>query len=491
MALRSLQEKPNFRRCPKPNYPAGQLHDAECNTVTRFSRLTVVGLMVTCFDCKYNACFHCSAEWTVDHTFICPGVQRPVLSNDSIPEISGIPSQLIPRAVPNEGTISQNRTAGFVSDQIQDFSISDQTSGQRLRINKANPDRAEDDDPERPDDSTVLKDGMDAKVGDKSEIAGVVVIVDDQGWKQKIVVSYDLTVRSYAALGSDCENRVFSFVEMPRLEVSIPRSTYQNSFRNPQFRIHQTTIQMGPSVDQISKEEQTDDYTDSWTAKGQHPHHSTYAPIQKSVSSARSLGGSVEISAMPKATVQAGTTRGYLNEFPPQAAGIDLDRSTIETTGEGGFEWKYVFSKDSLLHTRFRLLEPHRGEVSVSNFFPSSIAATVSTILQTTQSPTRSFKKYCGIFIGYRHIKVVVHTDVMWNKETYAQFPHKRLPGGHQMNIKQQFRGPPGRWTVPPKRTFANDGQLETELSLGPIEGDTSPQKVNFLGALLKRSGGS
>ena len=102
---------------------------------------------------------------------------------------------------------------------------------------------------------------------------------------------------------------------------------------------------MGPSINQISEMEHTDDYTDSWSVKGQYPNHSTSSPIQKSATSEKSLGGSVEILATPKATVQAGAKRDYLSEFPTQAAGIDIERSMIAITPVGGLEWKYVFRK--------------------------------------------------------------------------------------------------------------------------------------------------
>jgi len=62
-----------------------------------------------------------------------------------------------------------------------------------------------------------------------------------------------------------------------------------------------------------------------------------------------------------------------------------------------------------------------------------------------------------------------MQTDVMWNETSYAQFPCHNVPGGHEVNLTHQLRGRPGNWTVPPKRVFANNGRLETELSLRGI----------------------
>jgi len=72
-------------------------------------------------------------------------------------------------------------------------------------------------------------------------------------------------------------------------------------------------------------------------------------------------------------------------------------------------------------------------------------------VLESGQPSTVRVEKYRAISIGYRHINVMLHTDVMWNEETYAQFPHEKVLGGHQLNLTHQFCEHPGTWTVRPK----------------------------------------
>ena len=314
---------------------------------------------------------------------------------------------------------------------------------------------------------------MDITGDTNSDIAGNVVIIDDQGWKQKIQVSYDLSVRSYAPIGSDCENRVFSSVKIPWVEVSVPESTYAGrEFRAPQFSIQQITLQLRPSVDQIPEEKLHDNYTDSWFAKRPYPNASSYAPSRKSTTTDASIqvaaGG---LSVMPKVTVEAERTWEHSHHIPTEAAGIDESKSSIGVkTAVGGLKWQYHLLKNSPRRSEPRF-EAHGGKILFNKFFPSSINATVSILLETNACQPSPFsrEKVQGIAIGYRYILVVMQTDVMWNETSYTQFPWHNVPGGHEVNLTHQLRGQPGNWTESRERVFANNGRLETELSLRGI----------------------
>jgi len=410
-------------------------------------------------------CFHCGAPWPPNNQHICP-VENPLGFLDSGPETF----QNIPRASPNDGDRQRKRQSSSAADKIITMQIGGQTKGKGIIVDPLNSlmDGAKDNEPERPNDPNFSQNNMDVSADTKkSEISGVVVILDDLGWKQKILVSYDLSVQSVASLSGD---RVFSFLEMPRIEVSVPESTYAgHEFRAPQFSIQQITLQLGPSVDQIGEDNLRDDYTDSWFGKEQYPSVSTYATVRKSTTSETSTAGTVEISVMPKASIQTGRKRGYSHDIPGESAGIDVTKCAIDITPVGGFKWKYVLLKDSSWRSRSRF-ESHRGEISVSEYFPSSIHATVSAILETTNTQPFAKGERCrGIAIGYRHIGVVMQTDVMWDKDSYAQFPCRNIPSGHQVKLKHQFREGPGNWVVPPKRVFPYNRRLETELSLRGI----------------------
>ena len=107
----------------------------------------------------------------------------------------------------------------------------------------------------------------------------------------------------------------------------------------------------------------------------------------------------------------------------------------------------------------------------MSKNFPSSIEARISTIFQVVNhtpsvsrpSPFTSYERIRGIEIGYRHINICLQTDVMWDKELYAQFPSHGCAGGHQVDLPHQFRGGAGTW-IQPKRILSE--RLETELEL-------------------------
>jgi hypothetical protein len=316
---------------------------------------------------------------------------------------------------------------------------------------------------------TVKETESGAAIPKKTQISGNVIVFDDSGWKQKVSISYDLTVRSFAAEGSDHDDRVFTFVELNWFEIAIPESTYQSrEFRPPQFRIHQATINLGPSLDQVIPEEKSDDYTDSWSVGDQFPDSMTYATIAETVTAEKSAGAKIKLSPLPSGTFEAGMKWGHSSQTPHLGTALDLKHCQISMTPDAGMRWKYLISKNSdLFRTRMRL-QSHRGQTSVSEKFPSSIEARVSTVLEINNSSMDSHENIGGILIGYRHISVSLHTDVMWDKERYAQFPSPHCKGGHQSRLSHQFRGGAGSW-VKPMRVFANSGKLETELSLRPM----------------------
>ena len=67
-----------------------------------------------------------------------------------------------------------------------------------------------------------------------------------------------------------------------------------------------------------------------------------------------------------------------------------------------------------------------------------------------------------------------------WRNETsYAQFPWHNVPGGHEANLTHQLRGRPGNWTESRERVFANNGRLETELSLRGIRDPARERQID------------
>src|SRR5205085_715219 len=208
-------------------------------------------------------------------------------------------------------------------------------------------------------------------------------IVDERGWKQKFSVSYALNVRSYVPVGSRHENRVFSFAEIPWMEVTVHDSTFQHrEVQPPQFRIEQTTITLGPSVDQLPAETLSHDYSDTWGAKEIHPDHLTYACVPKTVTTEKSIVGKLQVSPLPSVTIEGGAKWANSDEPHILATAIDFERSSISISPLGGVKWKYIILQDpSSFRHRVRL-GCHRGEISMSKNFPSSIEARISTIFQ-------------------------------------------------------------------------------------------------------------
>jgi len=119
----------------------------------------------------------------------------------------------------------------------------------------------------------VAKTSGTSHVSDSLPIFGFAVYVDDQGWRHKILVSYDLNVRSCAPFN---QQRVVSLAEMSRIEVTIPESYKRRETRQQQFRIYQTTVAIDPIVCQIS-DEMPDGYSDLWITHGQHPDELAWA----------------------------------------------------------------------------------------------------------------------------------------------------------------------------------------------------------------------
>jgi len=184
-----------------------------------------------------------------------------------------------------------------------------------------------------------------------------------------------------------------SLVKMSRIEVTIPESYKRRETRQQQFRIYQTTIAIGPSVDQIS-DEMPDDYSDLWITYGQHPDGLAWA-----------------------SDAVLGTA-------------TDLKQSSISTSPDGGMRWKYVVSTNSSILEHHIRLESHGGKISFSNYFPNSIEAVASTILELTGYSRSSLvsspffrETICGIGFGYRQISVSLRTRAMWDEDAYAQCP--------------------------------------------------------------------
>lgn len=396
--------------------------------------------------------------WTEDHdTVECVPVLR---HSQIVTQKSG--SLVAPTdAGPSKGTKSSKSKPSTPRGSDQGFHCISK-SAKSLRASRGDSSSGDgtdgnDDDPSGDNKSNSSTSETSLGAG-KSEISGMFIIMDEHGWKQKVVISYDLNILSYAPVGSEYEKRVFSFAEIPWMEVSIPESTFQGrEFRPPQFRIAQTTIKISPSVDEVSETEISDEYDDTWEAKNQYPDSMAYAMSNNTITSEKSIGAKIQLSCNPGATIEGGVKCGSSAQMPPLAAGIDLKKSSIALTPRGGLKWRYVTLEESELFQHYICMGRHSGRISVSEHFPSSIEASISTVLEI-DNQYRSYERIRGIQIHYRHLKVDLQTDVKWNAETYAQFPSLRCAGGHQLKLVHQFRGSAGSWVQPPpKRIFAGD----------------------------------
>ena len=192
-------------------------------------------------------------------------------------------------------------------------------------------------------------------------LSGVVVIVDDHGWKQKISISYDLNVRSYIPIGSSCEDRVFSTAW---LEVTIPESTFRRSeFRSPQFGICLTTIAIIPACAWTRL--LTTRYRMNTAILGQlrlsiQTRGHIYANVANTVSSEKSNGVKVQISPLPSGTIEGGAKWGKSAQIADLGTAIDLKNSSISMPSVGGLKWKYTIIPDLPdFHHRLRLGRHH------------------------------------------------------------------------------------------------------------------------------------
>jgi len=301
--------------------------------------------------------------------------------------------------------------------------------------------------------------------------AGIAILSDSEGWRQKIDVSYRLAVFPDCEEGDETASTVFTKFVVDNIEISVARAIYKDESRQPQFRILRTMISVEPSVEGFPQMN-ADDYRDLWYTIDRHPSRQYYQMMPGLNGSETSVSGQLNIAASPSATVGFARKSSSARKTHPITAIVNLDKSEFQATAYGGLTWEYDIQTRDRDSEGFLRLDTHSGtSVVPKSNLPSSMEAKITSVfdivnnkgLHVLNFQNRSI--YRGISIGYRQCKVVLKVLVPWAGDKVTRFPdpEKQSSSHCQLCIKHQFRGGCENTIKPQKAVL---GRVSTELAV-------------------------
>jgi hypothetical protein len=306
-----------------------------------------------------------------------------------------------------------------------------------------------------------------------AEFSGNVVLFDQEGWKQKVHVSYCLAVRPLYRDDAGHVQRLFTYMGLDEIKVRVTQSTLRNENRPPQLRICRTKVVLEPTIERSAGED-ISDYRDDWLAKDQYPSGIFYRSLPSTASIENNFSARLQISVVPNAQLEVGHNRSRTREIPPIAQVVNLDKSEFQETPYGGLIWDYEVLPQPKGSDGSISLDTHSGRSSLPKSHPpSSIAANVTNIFEVINERSgpnfANFRMLIpGISIGYRHIKVGLKVDVHCGSGKRAQFPNPDCPGGHHTKLMHcfQVRGDSCNILHGKAETVQLGGSVDTELSV-------------------------
>jgi hypothetical protein len=300
--------------------------------------------------------------------------------------------------------------------------------------------------------------------------AGIAILSDSQGWRQKVYMSYRLAVCPDCEEGDETTSTVFTKFAVDNIEISVARAIFKDESRQPQFRIRRTMISIEPSVEGFSQMI-TYDYRDLWYTIDRHPSRQYYEMMPGLNGSEISVTGQLNIAASPSATVAFARKSSSARKTHPITAIVNLDKSEFQATAFGGLAWEYDIQTRDRESEGFLRLDTHSGtSVVPKSNLPSSMEAKITSIFDIVNNKGlrlpnfQNRSMYRGISIGYRQCKVVLKVSVPWAGDKVTRFPDPEKPSsGHQLCIRHQFRGGCENTINPEKAVL---GCVSTELAV-------------------------
>ena len=281
-------------------------------------------------------------------TLTLPNNRGNVIESDMKREVSSaenyISTPTDPRALAgaNQSTIndginrSETFSGGSSSATASSFSTTqNNTSGTGFNFANPNyfPSGKDGNNPDQPPQrSELLDETVQRRAGG---FAGIAILSDSQGWRQKLYMSYRLAVCPDCEEGDEMTSTVFTKFAVDNIEISVARAIFKDESRQPQFRIRRTTISIEPSVEG-SPQMITDDYRDLWYTIDRHPSRQYYQMMPGLNGSEVSIIGQLNIAASPSATVGFARKSSSARNTHPITAVVNLDKSEFQATAFGG-----------------------------------------------------------------------------------------------------------------------------------------------------------
>ena len=301
--------------------------------------------------------------------------------------------------------------------------------------------------PYRSQDSMIIP--TDNSHPGSTAFVGLLNLSDQRGWKQKIYISYRLSFNPVCEDDNVTEGRLFTEMELDRVQIRVAQSTFGDQTKPPQFRIRRAKLCIEPSIAEPAEESIDEDYREEWIATDQYPSAMSYRYLPSTVASERSIIGRVQAGLQPQFQLEIGANEARTKQLPAISQMVDLNKSEFHVTPFGGLLWDYEILPQTKISDAYAgiELEAHRGTSVVPKANPpSSIGAVVTSVFEVVKEKQSKLNfsnssTVQGISIGYRHIKASLKVNVHWSSEHLARFPRKDCPGGHQLKIAHQFRG--------------------------------------------------
>lgn len=305
--------------------------------------------------------------------------------------------------------------------------------------------------------------------GRAGHFIGTAIISDEFGWRQKLGMSYQLTI--CPEIDRETSNLVFTKFCLNQMETSVARATFNNETHHPQLRIRRMMVSVEPSIEGFV-EPISEQYRDGWQAIERHPSRQYYQMLPGTMGNELSLSGQLNIAANPSATVQLTRKSSSARNTHPITAIINLDRSEFQETPFGGLAWEYNIQMRPKNSEGFMQLSSHKGvSVIPKSNPPSRMEAKVTSIFDIVNNRAIGFPNfgnrslYRGLYIGYRQCKMVLKVAIAWEGDKITQFPDptKTDLSSHQLCIRHQFRGGCENTIKPEKAVL---GRVLTELAM-------------------------
>ena len=426
-----------------------------CGAIKRYPELTETtsprAEKAQCAACLASQCFRCGSPWDERHRlqkYLGQAIQCHPVSHSPSGESHSVasPASTACRDQGQSNNNSQSPSGG-------------KRSTERARNNSnSNEEEAGGDEGEREERLETQTRGRKA-----ATFEGIVTLVDENGWTQRLSLVYDLLIS--CTKGSN-GGRCHTTMTLEKLRLRVPKSEFQQEHKHDQFRIKSTAILLEPTVDGLVLGAYANEYREGWSFAEEHPTMSFYKNLPSSTSREGTISAALTLSAPPSMSLSAGHKSSKVIQNPPIASTISLEKSKFIETCYRGFECYYEMLADACISREGLDLGPHLGVCKTPNPQPPwSIQAKVTVIykiikprgkIQSILTTERRMR-----FLGYRHVKVCLKTDVHWHPLTLAEFP-LQSPSECLLKIRHQLRGGIENTVAPQQARF--DG-LSTELS--------------------------